>query len=311
MDNYIARSSAVLVSARAETAVAPRFGADFFANHRKGELMTTTAKLIGGALAAVLTFGSPAALAGAFDRVMERGIIRIAVNLNDAPQSYLDDNNVMQGFNADVGRAIAEQIGVQAEFVTPSMNAIMTGTGEAWDVAVNSVIPTAELAEKLKFPAVYYYTRGAAAVHQDSDIQSPDKLSGKIVGVVEETHYEQYLNKSLKILNAPKFSYIIAPGHTRAHSSEALILEDLRLGDGVRLHGLISDHARIQSAIKDGYPARLLEPALFYEPRAVAIPHGDRLFSRKISTIIKNLRESGKLAELSQKWYETDYTVAK
>ncbi|MBE8158663.1 MAG: transporter substrate-binding domain-containing protein, partial [Betaproteobacteria bacterium] len=218
--------------------------------------------------------------------------------------------NEMDGFDVDVAREIAKRLGVKAEFVTPSWDVITAGNWAGrWDISVGSMAPTIDRAKVLKFPAVYYYTPAAAAVHKDSAITKPSELSGKIVGAGTATVYESYLKHDLAISNAPKFSYRIKPGKIHSLESTTVLLDDLRLGDGVRMDGLVGNYTSINAAIKNGYPIRLLEPVLFYEPLAVAIELGDRLFSRKIAAIVKNMHSDGTLSALSQKWYDVDYTA--
>ena len=48
------------------------------------------------------------------DRVMEKKAMVVATNSGWPPQSYLDDNNEMVGFDIDVSREIAKRLGVSA-----------------------------------------------------------------------------------------------------------------------------------------------------------------------------------------------------
>src|SRR3546814_2946017 len=90
--------------------------------------------------------------------------------------------------------------GVEVESVTPSMDIITAGNwGGRWDMSVGSMTPTKQRAEVLDFPAVYYYTPAAFAVHADSEIDSLDDLNGKTIGACGGCTYDAYLNKNLEI----------------------------------------------------------------------------------------------------------------
>src|SRR3546814_2413648 len=66
--------------------------------------------------------------------------------------------------------------------VTPSWDIITAGNwGGRWDMSVGSMTPTKKRAEVLDFPAVYYYTPAAFAVHKDSEIDSLADLNGKVI----------------------------------------------------------------------------------------------------------------------------------
>jgi polar amino acid transport system substrate-binding protein len=126
------------------------------------------------------------------DRVLSKGVLVMSTDPEYPPQSSLDENNQFVGFDIDVGRQIAERLGVDIEFVTPSWDVITAGKWAGrWDVSVGSMTPTAARREVLDFPAVYYYTPAALVVHADNDsIAAPADASGRTIGVGVATTYE-------------------------------------------------------------------------------------------------------------------------
>ena len=135
----------------------------------------------------------------------------------------------------------------------------------------------------LGFPGVYYYTPASAAVHKDSSVQKASELSGKVVGAAAESTYQYYLEKTLEIdvLDAPKFEFQITPKKLHILENSISVLDDLRLGDGVRMDGMVGPTEVIANAIKEGYPVRIIEPPVFYEPLSLAIDKGDKAFKRQ------------------------------
>ena len=109
--------------------------------------------------------GANFALAGdTLDRVKEAGVLKVATDADWAPQSFLNDDNEMDGFDVDVAREIAKRMGVEVEFVTPDWTVITSGNWAGrWDVSVGSMTPTAERAQVLEFPGIYYYTPASFA----------------------------------------------------------------------------------------------------------------------------------------------------
>ena len=273
--------------------------------------MRKTLTFLAAVAAAVAGWGAPAMAGEALDRVKREGVLKIATDLNWPPQSFLNDDNQMDGFDVGVAREIAKRLGAEAEFVTPAWEVITAGKWAGrWDISVGSMAPTKDRSKVLNFPAVYYYTPAAAAVHKDSKARKPAELSGKTVGAGTSTVYELYLKGDLEIFGAPEFAYQIQPGKIHSLESTTVLLDDLRLGDGVRMDGLVGNYTTIRDAIDNGYPIRLLEPPLFYEPLAVAIDLGDDEFSAELAGIVSAMREDGTLEALSQKWYGVDYTKA-
>lgn len=89
------------------------------------------------------------------------------------------------------------------------------------------------------------------------------------------------------------------------------MLDDLRLGDGVRLDGMIGGLPAILEAIESGYPIRVLGESVFYEPLLLAIDKGDAEFGDALAKIVDEMRADGILTKLSMKWYGADYTTTK
>src|SRR5919106_6413772 len=278
-----------------------------------GHVMAPVEKLLSGITLGALLIAAPSADAGeVLDRVLSEGVLVMSTDPEYPPQSSLDENNELMGFDIDVGKEIAERLGVEIEFVTPSWDVITAGNWAGrWDVSVGSMTPTATRREVLDFPAIYYYTPAALAVHADNqDIATPTDASGKTIGVGVATTYENYLERELVIdaEGAPPFEYQIDDANIRTYDTDLLALDDLRLGDGVRLDAVISALPTILDAIDSGYPLKVVGDSLFLEPLSVAIDKGDPEFGAKIAEIVTAMHDDGTLSELSTKWYGADLT---
>jgi len=265
-----------------------------------------TAALLASALAV------PAAYAGeTLDRVMSTKTLTMSSDPEYPPQSFLNDNNQMDGFDVDVGKEIAKRMGVELKIVTPSWDIITAGNwGGRWDMSVGSMTPTAKRAEVLDFPAVYYYTPAAFAVHKDSTADSLDDLNGKTIGSCGGCTYDAYLMKDLEIdaEGAPAFSYDVTAGEIKTYETDTHAFDDLKLGDGTRLDAAFSALPTIQEAIKSGYPLKIVGKPAFYEPLSVATDKGDPESDAKIAEIVAAMKADGTLKQLSEKWYGVDLT---
>ena len=262
--------------------------------------------------AAIALSGTSTFADNALDRVMKNGVLKVATDANWAPQSFLNDKNEMDGFDVAVAREIATRLGVEVEFVTPSWDIITAGNWSGrWDMSVGSMTPTVSRAEVLSFPEVYYYTPASIAVHADSPYQNVGDLNGEVVGATTASTFELYLQKDLTIdaEGVPSFEYLVTPGELRSYKDGTAALDDLRLGDGVRINAMVGSLPAILAAIESGYPVRVLGEPVFYEPLAVAIDRGDAEFNNKVAGIVRKMKEDGTLKALSQKWYGIDYTT--
>jgi polar amino acid transport system substrate-binding protein len=266
--------------------------------------------LAAGALA-VIPAGQLAA-GEVLDRVMTRGVMVMSTDAEYPPQSSLNSAGEFEGFDIDVGRAIAERLGVAIEFVTPGWEVITSGRWNGrWDVSVGSMTPTEARAQVLDFPAVYYYTPASLAVHEDNaTIAAPADASGQRIGVGVATTYENYLRKDLTIYgeDVPSVEFVIDDAAIQTYETDLNALDDLRLGDGVRLDAAMTALPTLLEAIKGGYPLKVVGDPLFLEPLSVATEKGDDAWNAKLAEIIGSMRDDGTLRALSEKWYGADLT---
>lgn len=264
--------------------------------------------------AAMAMFATGMAQAGeTLDRVTSNGVLVMSTDPEYPPQSSLNAENELVGFDIDVGREIAKRLGVDIEFVTPGWDVITAGNwGGRWDISVGSMTPTKKRAEVLDFPAVYYYVPAVLVVNEENTtIKTPADASGKSIGVGTATTYERYLKHELEInaKGAPPFEYAIDDVDIHTYDTDTLALDDLRLGDGVRLDAAMTALPTVLKAQEAGYPIKVVGDPVFYEPLSVATDKGDPEFDAKIAEIVKAMHEDGTLSKLSEKWYGADLTT--
>jgi polar amino acid transport system substrate-binding protein len=275
----------------------------------KNILQLGAASLVAFALAA-----APALAGETLDRVMKTKTLTMSSDPEYPPQSFLNDANEMDGFDVDVGKEIAKRMGVELKIVTPSWDIITAGSwGGRWDMSVGSMTPTKKRAEVLSFPAVYYYTPAAFAVHKDSKVSSLADLNGKVIGTCGGCTYDAYLLKDLVIdaEGVPPYDYEVTAGEIKTYETDTNAFDDLRLGDGTRLDAAFSALPTIQEAIKSGYPLKIVGKPAFYEPLSVATDKGDAAFDAKIAEVVAAMRSDGTLTKLSEKWFGADLTSTK
>ncbi len=269
-------------------------------------------KLIAAAIIASASTFSAAWAGEALDRVMSEGMLTVATDANWAPQSFLNDNNEMDGFDVDVAKEIARRMGVDVEFVTPDWSIITAGRWAGrWDISVGSMTPTTARAEVLSFPGIYYFTPTSFAVHEDSPVQDKLELNGARICATTASTYELYLQQDLTIdaVGTPPFKYDVVPGSISSMKDTSTCLNDVRLGAGVRVDAVIGSLPALLAAKDAGFPIRIVGTPAFYEPLSVAIDKGDAEFDAKIAEIIAAMHADGTLSKMSIKWYGIDYSA--
>jgi polar amino acid transport system substrate-binding protein len=257
--------------------------------------------------------GSGSAFAGSvLDEIMAAGVIKVSTDANYAPQSSLNDKGELEGFDISVAKEVAKRLGVKVKFVTPDWDLITAGKwGKRWDLSIGSMTPTVERMNALHFTMPYYSTPAQFAVHKDNTtIKSLKDLAGKHIGVATETTYDRYLNKDLELVGVKIEYQEWSPGKITTYPTDANAIEDLALGDGVRIDAILSAKPTIFEAVKSGCgggcPLKMLGDPVFYEILSFALdksrPNSESLL-KKLNEILTSMHKDGTLVDLSMQFY--------
>jgi polar amino acid transport system substrate-binding protein len=267
------------------------------------------------AAAISLVFVGAANAGAVLDKIQSSKTMTVATSATWPPQGFINDQNEIDGFDIDVSKEIAKRMGVEVKFITPDWDVITAGKWNGrWDMSVGSMTATKSRARILDFPATYYYVPYVFAVHNKSTLTDHKALNGKTIGVEGGTTSEDYLNQALAIeaTDMPPVAYDVQTKKMKTYAGSLGPLDDLRLGDGVRLDGILTQRSTLEAAIKKNYPLRAIDDGVvFYEPLAIATDKGDPELKAKLGEIIGAMHQDGTLTKLSTKWYGVDYSTVK
>jgi polar amino acid transport system substrate-binding protein len=245
--------------------------------------------------------------------IKARGTLRVSTDTAYPPQSFLSNSGEYKGFDIDVAEEIAKRMGVEVQWLTPSWDVITAGNWNGrWDISVGSMTVTPERAKVLYFSTPYYYTPAAVAVHKDNtDINDvKTDLDGKTIGVCVACTYEFYLEGTLNIPG--NYDFVVDDPQIKTYDTDSSAVQDLALGDGVRLDAAMSSLTVLKEAEESGTPIKIVGDPLYYEPLAVAVdkeaPVNPEPLVKEIDKIVKEMHNDGTLTKLSNKWYGYDLT---
>ena len=232
-------------------------------------------------------------------QIQERGEIVIAMEGTWAPWTYHDENDELVGFDVEVGQQIAQALGVEAAFVEGEWDGLLAGLDAGrYDIMINGVDITEERSDAYDFSEPYAYNRTAVIVSADNtDITSMEDLDGKHTANTISSTYaevaEQYGAEVTGVDDLNQTFELLLSGRI-----------DATLNAEVTYYGYMEAHpdANIKIAC--------LDP----EATQVAIPFrkGEETASLReaVDQALADLRESGALSELSEKYFGTDITQA-
>ena len=253
-------------------------------------------KLIAVLLAVLMLTASAAMAETALEAIREKGTLTIATEGCWSPWTYHDENDVLTGFDIEIGALIAEGLGVKADFQEVPWESILVGvdTG-AFDIACNGVGYTEERAEKFFFSDPYVYTEAVLVVRADNEeIKSLEDLKGR------------------KTSNSPNSTYALKAEEMGATVDYVDTLGEtmMMVIDG-RVEATINAKGSVDDYLSEHPDAEIKVVQVFAgEPVCYPIKKGEEseTLLKAINEILEGLREDGTLSELSVKYFGEDLT---
>ena len=250
-------------------------------------------------LALALALGVSGAMADdLLDTIRAKGQITVATEGMWAPWTFHDEDDKLVGFDVEVAQAIAEKLGVSANFVETEWDSIFAGIdAKRYDLAANGVEVTAERAEKYDFSIPYGYIRTALVVRGDNtDITSFEDLAGKrTANSIASTYMmlaESYGASAVGVDTLDQTLEMVISGR-----ADATLNAEVSIYDYLEVHPL----------------ADIRIVALTDEASEVALPirKGGENASllAAVNQAIEELRAEGRLSELSIEYFGKDITI--
>lgn len=250
--------------------------------------------------AVLLSRGGKKEAATLLEQVKEKGKITFATEGDWAPWTYHDTaSNELVGFDVEVARAVAEKMGVKAEFVECPWESIFMGIdSKMYDVAANGVEIIEERAAKYDFTVPYAYLRTALIVRGDNeDIKAFEDLKGK------------------KTANSAGSTYALtAEGYGAETVVVSTLAQTLDLVISGSADATLNAELSFYDYMKEHPEANLKIVALSEEASQVAVPvrkgAENETFLAALNDAINALRADGTLKAISEKYFNTDITAA-
>ena len=232
------------------------------------------------------------------DKVKAAGKLVVGVEGTYPPFTYHDDNGELTGLDIELGKALADKLGVEVEFQEAAWDSLLIGIDtERFDTVINSVSITDERAEKYDFSDPYYYEARRVVVRADDDsIHGPEDLNDKKIATnTTNAFIPWYEEQGVEVVGIDT-------------SGEAI---DLLLSGRVDFVGInvpvlnayLQEHPDAAGKVKEAFVIPNSEDVI-----AIPVRKGEPEFLDAINAALAELREEGTLKEISEKYLGGDYT---
>jgi cystine transport system substrate-binding protein len=135
------------------------------------------------AVAAVLQVAAvaPSLAADNLAEIKSAGVFKIGTEGTYSPFTFHDKSGKLVGFDVEIGEAVAQKLGVKAQFIEGKWDGLIAGLdAKRYDAVINQVGITEARKQKYDFSEPYIASKAVLIVRQDdSAIKSFDDLKGK------------------------------------------------------------------------------------------------------------------------------------
>ena len=244
----------------------------------------------------LLMTGALSARESIIEKIQKQGVIRVGMS-TFVPWAMKDKQGNLVGFEIDVAKKLAEDMGVKIEFVPTAWSGIIPAllTGK-FDVIIGGMGVTPKRNLKVNFTVPYEYSGMSMVAHKlrAKGFSSLDDFNKKDVTIAARmgTTAEQAAGKHMPNASLKLFE------------NESQALQELNLG---RVHAVVSSAPMpVFHALK--YPDKLFVPFkenFTKEPIGFAIRKGDHDALNYFNNWILNMHAQGFLEEKKAYWFES------
>ncbi|MCJ8279843.1 MAG: ABC transporter permease subunit [Rivularia sp. ALOHA_DT_140] len=197
------------------------------------------------------------------------------------------------GFDIDIANYIKKELGFKLNITQSDFNGLIPALqANRADFVMAGMTPTPERRKNVDFSIIYYEAQDTIVATKSSNLQQPEDLSGKVVGVqlgtIQEQNAKQIAQRvpNIRLKQLNKVPEIVQ--EIKAGRIDAAIVEDT-----VAL-GFIKANPDLQFNV---IPS--LENA---SGSAIAFPKGSQLVE-PFNKVLRKMKNNGELERLSKKWF--------
>lgn len=197
------------------------------------------------------------------------------------------------GFDVDVVNEIAKGLDLTPKFQDTSFDTIFRDEAQGkFDMVASASTITPAREKTVDFSDPYYEAQQSLIVPTDSDITSTDQLAGKTVGAQDGTTGEDYANDQTDAASV------------RGYPTGPDAINAVKTG---QVDAVIIDQPVAKDALeKDPGGFKEAQTISTNELYGFAFAQDNDALREAVNGQLKELKDSGKLNEIYQKWFKTD-----
>lgn len=228
-------------------------------------------------------------------KLIEEGKLIVGSDTAYPPFEAINAAGDVEGFDVDLVAAIAEEVGLEFEFLTYNFDALIVGvqTGTEFDMIASAMTIKPERDEEIDFSDPYFDAGQSLAVRSDSTVTSLEDLAGKKIGVQSGTTGESYANENL-----PEGATVV-PFENVLQAFQAL-----QNGD---VEGVVNDKPVTEAIVADAARGlKIVGETMSEEQYGFGVSEDNPGLTALLSAALKAVRDSGKYDDIMATWFAAE-----
>ncbi len=235
------------------------------------------------------------------NKVTKKGELVLGLDASFPPMGFKDENDKIVGFDIDVAREVCSRMNIKLKTqpINWDSKEQELDAGNI-DCIWNGMSYSDERAKKMTLSNPYMNNSMVLVVRKDSGYKSQAELKGKKIAV-------QNGSTAQEILDASDFKKTVKESIPLKDNTSAFVELDMKTVDAVFLDVVVADYF-INANHKDYV---VLPDGLEEEQYVIGFRKGENALKDKIEATLIEMKNDGKLAEISNKWFGKDVTTVK
>ena len=234
-------------------------------------------------------------IGGDLNNIKDRGYVVVAMEGTWAPWTYHDDADKLVGFDVEVGKYIADYLGLDVKYIEGEWDGLLAGVEAGrYDMMINGCDVTDERKQAYDFSNAYAYDKIAVIVNSDNeDIKAMEDLSGKTTANTSSSTYAAIAAEYGAVVNG-----------VDDLNETFMLLSTGRIDATLNAEMTFNDYMRAN-------PDAKFKIACYYDESpevAIAMKKGSSELVTEVNKAIDAARNDGTLTALSMKYFGIDIT---
>jgi len=243
----------------------------------------------------VLAAGAPAKADSSLEKVKEKKQLTVGFCAQYPPfESKNEKTNEFEGFDVDLARALAKEMGVEIKLVDAEWQGLLAGLQKGdYDTLITCMSKSEARGENTNFSDVYYTLPDVIVVKKDNtSITGKDSLKGKTVGVQLGSGSEQLADKMQDFFKeVKKYNY----------NPEAFT--DLKFD---RIDAVLVGYAYAVNQMKADPSYKIVGEPLAQAEIVAVLPKGADALTQEINNALAAIKVNGTYQTILDKWLTVD-----